>query len=107
RIDLGNGDVDAECVDRRQGEESLAWRTRAGINQGADIRVARRDHAIERRIDLLEGLQLLESAHIGSLRIEGGLQRVVVPNGLVGFLLGYGISLQEALPAVRRDLGER
>jgi hypothetical protein len=73
RIDLGNSDVDAECIDRRQGEESLALRTCAGINQGTAIRVVRREHAIERRRDLLEGLQLLEPADIGGLRINGGL----------------------------------
>src|SRR5216683_1922916 len=91
-------------VHRRQGEESLAWRTRAGINQGPNIRVARRDHALERRIDPLEGLQLLEPADIGGLRIDGGLHGMVVPDGLVGFLFGHGVGLQEALPAVRRDL---
>ena len=94
-------------MDRGQVEEFLAWRIRARINQGADVRVARRDHAVERRIDLLVGHQLLKPADIGGIRIDGGLHRTVVPDELVGFLLGHGVGLQEGLPAVRRDFGGR
>ena len=104
---MRHGDVDPQGVDRRQAEQLLRRPTGARIDERPDIRPPRRDHAVERHVDLLEGLDLLEPADIGGIGVDRGLHSMVAPDELVGFLLGHGVGLQEGLPAVRRDFGGR
>ena len=54
RVDLRHIGVDAQGLDGLHVEELGA---RALVDQLAGVDVARGDHAVERRIDLLEGLQ--------------------------------------------------
>ncbi len=58
----------------------------AGVDQRADIGVARRDHAIEGRVDLLVGLQIFEALDVGGGGIDDGLLRVHVADDVVGIL---------------------
>ena len=76
----------------------------ARLNQRADIDIARRDHAIERRIDLFEALQLLQAPHVGLGGRERRLARAEVAGGLVGLLPGDGIFGQQLLPSLGGDL---
>ena len=69
----------------------------AGIDQGANVRIARRDHAGEWGIDSLKRLQLLQSLHVGLRGLQAGLLGCVVSGGVVRFLLGNRIGFQQAL----------
>src|SRR6185437_9284518 len=65
-------DIHAQSV-RVGNTEQLRAGTLSGIDQGANVRIARRHYAVERRYDTFERLQLLEPADIRLRRICGGL----------------------------------
>ena len=54
-------------------EQLLARGVGSGIDQGSDIGVAGSENSIEWRVDLLEGLKILDPSHIGSIGIHRGL----------------------------------
>ena len=58
RVDLGHADIDAKFVRLRDVEQLIAGAAAAaGIDQGADVGIARRDYSGEGSIDFLERLQ--------------------------------------------------
>ena len=100
RIDLRQVGVDAQRLDGLQVEEFLA---RARVDQLAGVDVARGDHAVERRIDLLEGLQFAQPLHIGlrgSDRRRGGRGLV---DECVGVLARNGVRFDQPGVAVGLD----
>ena len=101
RIDLRQIGVDAQGLNRLQVKELLAS---PGIDQLARIDGARGDHAVEGRIDLLEGLQLVKALHVG---LRGADSRGCSCSGLVhegiGVLLRNGVGLDQARVAVGLD----
>jgi hypothetical protein len=54
-------------------EQLLARGVGPGIDQCPDIGIAGSENPIEWRVDLLEGLKILEPPHIGSIGIHRGL----------------------------------
>ena len=70
------------------------------IDERADIRVTRGDHAVERSINLLEPLQFLQAADVGDVRINRSFHRMKVADILIGFLLGHRVGFPQRLPAV-------
>ena len=76
RVDLRHVGVDAQGLHGLHVEEFLP---RALIDQLAGIDVARGDHAVKGRVDLLEGLQFAEALHVGL----GGTDRRRGGRGLV------------------------
>ena len=106
RLHLRHPDVDAQLVRGCQAKQLARLGRRPGLDQGADIGIARGDDAVERRVDALEPLQILQAADIGRVRLDGGGLRAEIADLLVGFLLGHGLGLQQRLPARRRRLRE-
>ena len=53
-----------EGGNRSQMKQLLALRRRPGVDQRADVRAARGDDAVKRRVDLFERLQFLEALQI-------------------------------------------
>src|SRR5437016_11221943 len=84
-------------------EELPARGIRSRIDQDPDVHVASGDDSVERRVNLLERLELLEPADVRDIRIHGGLHRAERAHGLVGLLLGDRVGLEERLPAVRSE----
>ena len=76
----------------------------AGIDQRADVRIPCRDHTGERRIDFLEGLQLLQPVNIGRHGINRGLASTEIADRLIGLLLGNRVRLKQVLPPRRGNL---
>ena len=74
----------------------------AGIDQGADVGIARRNHAIEGRQHVLEGFQFAQPRHVGRRRVSRGLLGRRIPGLLVGVLLGHRIGGEQSLPT---DIG--
>ena len=99
---LGNVDVNAHAVDVGDLKEG-APRRAAGVDEIADIDVARRHDAVERRLDLLKAGQLLEPADRGLLRHDIGLgDRHRGGAGGGGQVVGVALLL--ARPALRDEL---
>ena len=96
----------AACRWRRGGRAPWAARCRAGVDEVADIGVARGDDAVEGSVDFLEGLELLEAADVGFGGVDGGLLGGCVAHGHVGLLLGDGVGFEEVLIALRGGVGE-
>jgi hypothetical protein len=105
-IALGHRDVDAQHFDRRRMEQFGSRSTGAGIDQVADIGVAHGDHASERRIDILVGLQLRQPIHIGLARHHDRLIGDEGRSGVVAFMRRYRLGLQQVLGASRRGAGQ-
>ena len=82
---LGNVDIDAQLGDVGDHEHRRA-RAAAGIDQRADVGVARGDDAVERHGDLLVAGQRLEPLDIGLAGIDRGLLVGEVGGALVDFL---------------------
>ena len=55
-INLRHIDVDAQGVNGRHMKQFLGAAAASGTNELADIGIARRKHAVERRVNLLKGL---------------------------------------------------
>ncbi len=86
--------------------KSSFWvRAGAGVDQLADVGVARGDHAVERRINVLEGLQFLEALHVGCAEDASvAFLACEVAVGVVDVLLRYGVRVFEVLVALPGDL---
>ena len=54
RVRFRHVDEDAQAAGGGQVEQLLARRVGAGVDERADIDIARRDHAVERRVDFLK-----------------------------------------------------
>ena len=78
-------------------KQLLGGAAAAGIDQLADIGIARRQHAVKRRIDFFKGLQLLEAFDVVRGGIHHGLFGVSIAHGVVNILLGHGIAFQQVL----------
>ena len=77
-----------------------------GIDEVADVGVARSNDAVERRDDALVALQLFEAAHVGPACVDSGLRSDVISAGLVGLLLRDGVLGQQRLPPVAGHAGK-
>src|ERR1035438_52184 len=62
RVELRQVGVDAQGLDGLEVEELLG---RAGVDKLADVDGAGGDHAVKRRVDLLNGLQFAQALHVG------------------------------------------
>ena len=100
-------DIDAEPIGRIHVKQ-FAWIVGpgTGINEVADICVARGNDAVKRRNDALVALQLFEAANVGPAGIHRGLRGDVISAGLVGLLLRNGVLGQQCLPAVAGHAGQ-
>ncbi len=98
-VGLGDGDEDAQAADLVEMEELVRLGGGAGVDEGADVGIARGDDAVERGDDALVALQLLEAADVGLLRGGGGFFGGEVAGDLVGLLHGDGVLGDERLPA--------
>ena len=105
RVGLGNAGVDAQRIDLGHVEE-LSSCGCAGVDQRAGIDVAAGEHAGERRVDVLERLELFEAAHVGVGGGQVGLALLVSAALLVGLLRGDRVGLAQVLPALGGDLGQ-
>src|ERR1700678_4394277 len=104
--DAGQVGVDAQSVDGLHVEELgggvLAC---AGVDELADVYAAGGDDAVEGRVDLFKGGELLEALHVGLGGFDlGGGGCGLVDEG-VGVLLGDGVGFDEVLVAVGLDVG--
>ena len=71
-VDLGHADVDPQLVGLRNVKQFVAVAAgAAGIDQGANIGIARGNHAGERSVNPLKRLQLLQPLHIGLRGLQG------------------------------------
>ena len=64
----------------------------ARLDEGADVGIARGDHAVERREDFLEALQLLQPADIGFTGIDQRALGREIARGLIALLVGDGVA---------------
>ena len=103
RVRLRHVDVDAQRIHLGQHEQRPAAR----IDQVADVDVAPRDDAGERRRDAREALQLAQPLDVGVGRGEvgRGLARAAAP--LVELLLRDDVLLAQRFPALDRALRQR
>ncbi len=102
-VDFGHADVSADRIGLREIEKSLACATVAGVDQISGIDVALREHAAEGRVDVLERFEFFEAADVGFGRGGCSFFRGVVADGVVDFLFGDAIGLDQFLKAVRCD----
>src|SRR5262249_53373835 len=87
-------------------EELLALAAVSRVDEGADIDIAPGHHTRKRSVNVLEGLQLLQPAHVG---FSGGmvcLGLLVSAGLLVGFLLRDRICLAQVGPTFGKALGQ-
>ena len=75
-------------------------------DQLADVEVARGDHAVEGRHDLLEGLQLFQPAHIGLRGVDLVFVAFKLRDGVVRVLLRDCVLADQALVAIGGYLGQ-
>ena len=95
RVDLGDGDEDAERVDGRHVKELPTRGVRARIDQDPDVRLLRAVMTPSNgAYDLLEPLELLEPADVRGVRVDGGLHCAERAYRLVRLLLGDRVALQ-------------
>ena len=106
RVRLRHVDVDAQRVGLREHEQRAAGAA-AGIDQVADVDVAPRDDAGERRDDALEALQLAQPLDVRVGGGEVGARLRVAAAPLVELLLRDRVLLAQRLPALDRALRER
>ena len=85
-------------------KEFLRRSAGAGINQLANVGVARGDDAIERRVDFREGLQVLETLYVVGRRVHGRFLGRVVTVRVVHILLGNRIGVLQTFIPIVRDL---
>ena len=78
---------------------SLPGALRTGVDQRADVDVARGDHAVEGRVDLLEALCLFQAPHVEGGGIHHGLLGLQVAHFVFDVLLRHGFGLQERFVA--------
>jgi len=77
-----------------------------GIDERANVDVARGDHAAEGGVDALERLQFLQPRDIEARRFHRGKARVHGPGGLISVLLGDIAGLRQLVPARGGLLGD-
>src|SRR5258708_29102809 len=105
-VHLRNRDVQAERANGGDVKElSRLWIV-PGIDECSDVRIAGRDYAGERSIDLFERLQLFQAPHVGRTGFDRGFHCVEIAGRLVGFLLRHGARVHQVLPAARGNLGD-
>ncbi len=100
-IVLRHVDVDANLADVGDGEQRLGV-ARAGADEVADVGVARRDDAGERRGDRREALGRQQPVEVGDLRIDQGRLDREVAVLLVRFLPRHRRRLEQLRPAFCR-----
>ena len=106
-IELRDIDIDAQRVQGRDVKQfARGSAAAAGIDQLADVGIARRDHAVKGRVHFLEGLHVLQPLHIGLGRFDGGPAGIVISRGIVDVLLRDRIRFQQFLVARGRDFRE-
>jgi hypothetical protein len=99
-VSLRNVDIDAQLADI--GDHEHRWpRTAAGIDQRADVGVARGDHAVEGCCDLLVGRQRLQPLDIGLAGIHRRLLVGEIGGALVDFLHRHEIRGDQRFSAVQ------
>ena len=98
---LRHVDIDAQLGDVGHHEHRRA-RAAAGIDQRADVGVARGDHAVERHGDLLVAGERFEPLDIGLAGIDGGLLVGEVGGALVDFLRRNEVRSDQGLAPVQR-----
>jgi hypothetical protein len=101
---LRHVDVDPQRVGLRQQEQRAPG---AGVDEVADVDVAPRDDAVERRDDALESFHLLQALHVGVGGGEVGLRLLRAAAALVELLLRDDVLLAQRLPARDRAARER
>ncbi len=107
RVDLGDRDINAQLAGRIHMKQlARIARPGAGVNEVANVGVARGNDAIERSNDALVALELFEAAYVGLAGVHRGLRSDVIGAGLIGLLLRDGVLGEQRLPAVAGDFGE-
>ena len=86
---LRHADVDAQRIDLGQIKQFFVLAIAAGSDQRSGIHIAAGEHAGKGSVDVLEGFQLLKTAHVGVRSGKVGLCLAVGTGLLVGFLLRY------------------
>src|SRR5712664_109215 len=76
------------------------------VDEIAYVDIAHSNNAVERSIDLLEGLQRLELLYIRVIGLDDGVVGIVCAGGVVDILLRNCIALQQLLVAILGDLRE-
>src|ERR1700733_973325 len=104
-VHLGYRDVQPELLYGRDVKEFPRLRAGPSVDECSNVRIARRDDAVEGGIDLLKRLQLLQASYIRSAGCGRCFHRAEITDRLVGFLLGHGARAHQVKPAVRGDLG--
>src|SRR5208283_762571 len=105
-ISFGNVDVNADRIGLRQEEELLRGAAIACIDEHTNVGVAARDDAAKGSFHALEGFQLFEAANIGFGGLNDSTFGGLVADGIVHFLFGDAVSLQEFGVTGRGDIGE-
>src|SRR5713226_494839 len=94
-IYLGHTYVRTDGVGSGKNEHLLCSAAIAGVNQVAEVYVATSDHAAEGSVDTLKGFQFLEAPNISLGRSYRGAPGGIVTDGVVYFLFGYSVSLNQ------------
>jgi len=89
-----------------RGKRAAAMRRRSGVDQRAGIHAALGNDAAERRINVLEGFQFFEAPHIGFRGSYVGDFGFLITDGVIDFLLGDAVGLDQFLVTRCGDLGE-
>ena len=100
RVGLRHVDVDAQRIGLREHEQRAAGAA-AGVDQVADVDVAPRDHAGERRDDALEAFELAQPLDVGVGRGEVRARLREAAAALVELLLRDRVLLAQRLPSAR------
>ena len=84
-------------------KQFFRWRVGARIDESADVGVARRNDPVERGVDLLIGLQLLEPCDVAFIRLNDGLIGGQCAVGVIAILLRDRTRFQQVFVALGRD----
>ena len=95
-VELGHVDVDAQDIFGGEVEELPVG---AGIDEGADVDIARGDDAVKGRIDAFEADELFEALDVGLRGLHLGGGGGGLGGEVVGVLLGDGVALEQILVA--------
>ena len=106
RIRFGNLRIDAELADVGDAKQ-FRVRGLAGVDEVADVGIARGHDAVEGREHPFERLEFAQALYVLPRRLDHcGLGRRIART-VVRVLLGNRLRLEQILPAIIGDLGER
>jgi len=106
RVGLWHADISANGIRLREGKELLRCAAVPRIDQRARIHAAFGYDAAEGCVNMLEGFQFLEPAHVGFRGFYVGDFGFQIPDGVIDLLLGDAVGLDEFLVTRCGDLGE-